>query len=292
MRIFATIFAGLAGLAFGSFLNVCLSRWPADESIVAPRSHCRHCEHVLAWWENVPLLSWIALGGRCRRCKARIGLRYPLVELAVGALWAFKTWQAAPQLLFAESPMLVVLVFVHAALQMALLWMLVALAALDAAEFWLPNFLTLPGLALGLADAALEAFWGAQLHAGASANSPVLLFAGRLAAAVFAAGFILAIRWLYWLMRHREGMGLGDVKLIAMLGAWLGLSGALLTLVLACMAGVVAALGMLAVPAVRRGEEHWGAQKLPFGTFLSIGGIVSSLWGTPIIAAYLRLAGF
>jgi len=91
IRILGTIFAGLLGLAFGSFLNVCLSRWPEGESVVKPRSHCRHCSHTLAWWENVPLASWLVLRGRCRGCGAWIGWRYPLVEAAVGGLWA---WQA------------------------------------------------------------------------------------------------------------------------------------------------------------------------------------------------------
>ena len=91
IRILGTIFAGLLGLAFGSFLNVCLSRWPAGESIIRPRSHCRQCSRTLAWWENVPLISWLALRGRCRTCRAWIGWRYPLVELAVGLLWVYRS---------------------------------------------------------------------------------------------------------------------------------------------------------------------------------------------------------
>src|SRR5215469_892037 len=96
IRIFSTVFAGLLGLAFGSFLNVCLSRCPAGESIVRPASHCRNCGHVLAWWENVPLVSWAALRGHCRQCGAWIGSRYVIVEAAVGGLWAFRAFQAFP----------------------------------------------------------------------------------------------------------------------------------------------------------------------------------------------------
>ena len=92
MRMLATVFAGLFGLAFGSFLNVCLSRWPHEESIVHPGSHCRQCQRTLAWWENIPVISWIALGGRCRTCRAWIGLRYPLVEISVAVLWATRNW--------------------------------------------------------------------------------------------------------------------------------------------------------------------------------------------------------
>lgn len=93
MRILGTILAALLGLAFGSFLNVCLSRWPEGESVVKPRSHCRNCERTLAWSENIPLLSWLALRGRCRTCGAKISWRYPLVESVVGALWAVIVWQ-------------------------------------------------------------------------------------------------------------------------------------------------------------------------------------------------------
>src|SRR5580692_3367600 len=95
IRILGTIFAGLLGLAFGSFLNVCLSRWPEGESVVKPRSHCRNCDHMLAWWENVPVVSWIVLRGRCRNCGTAISLRYPLVEFGVGVLWADVAWHDA-----------------------------------------------------------------------------------------------------------------------------------------------------------------------------------------------------
>jgi leader peptidase (prepilin peptidase)/N-methyltransferase len=114
----------------------------------------------------------------------------------------------------------------------------------------------------------------------------------RLLEILAAAALILLIRWLYKLIRLREGMGLGDAKLMALLAAWLGLPGALLAFALGAILGSVAALVLLAVPAARRGSETWAASKLPFGTFLCIGGIVSSLWGQPIIAAYLRWAGF
>src|SRR5947199_4290198 len=101
MIILGTILAGLMGLAFGSFLNVCLSRWPEGESVVKPRSHCRNCNRTLAWWENIPLVSWLALRGQCRTCSARISWRYPLVEFAVGGLWAVVGWRLIEQI---QSP--------------------------------------------------------------------------------------------------------------------------------------------------------------------------------------------
>jgi len=301
IRILGTIFAGLLGLAFGSFLNVCLSRWPEGESVVSPRSHCRNCDHSLAWWENVPLVSWLALRGRCRKCGAWIGWRYPLVELAVGALWAYIASGPYPDVPGDFiPPSLLIYVAATRILQMFLMWLLVAMAVLDAEHLWLPNFLTIPGIAIGLASAALDPFillkldslTGLPLTEGMETMRFGLWTPGvsRLVAILIAAGLILLIRWVYKLIRKREGMGLGDAKLMALLAAWLGLPGALLAFGLGAILGSGAALVVLAVPSARRWSESWAASKLPFGTFLCIGGIVSSLWGQPIIAAYMRWA--
>jgi leader peptidase (prepilin peptidase)/N-methyltransferase len=283
IRILGTIFAGLLGLAFGSFLNVCLSRWPAGESVVKPRSHCRNCEHTLAWWENVPLASWAVLRGRCRKCGTAIGWRYPLVELAVGVLWTIDAWHSYPAFFPLE----------YAAGLMILTWILVALAVLDAEHLWLPNALTLPGIALGVAWVFIqgEQFgWALEMPPSPWADAKE---AGKwLLGILAAAALILLIRWLYKLVRKREGMGLGDAKLMALLAAWLGLPGALLAFGLGAVIGSIVGLGLLLVPASRRGAETWAGSKLPFGTFLCIGGIVSSLWGQSMIAAYLRWAGF
>ncbi|MGB8259433.1 MAG: prepilin peptidase [Terracidiphilus sp.] len=298
IRALVTLFAALFGLAFGSFLNVCLSRWPEGESIVAPRSHCRHCEHALAWWENIPLLSWLALGGRCRKCQAWIGWRHPLVEGAVGALWALTAWQGLPGYSeLAPSSAASGYVFLEFS-QMLFLWLLVALAVLDVEHLWLPDALTLPGTALGFLVATFW-FWlnGNRVLAFYGAlgiqNELLLRFVGeRLAGIAVAALLILIIRWLYQLIRHREGLGLGDAKLMAMLAAWLGLPGALLAFVLGSFLGALAALVLLARPAARRDGSPWAQQKLPLGTFLCIGGIVSALWGQPLLALYWRWAGF
>src|ERR1039457_3474690 len=137
IRILGTIFAGLLGLAFGSFLNVCLSRWPQGESVVAPRSHCRNCTHTLTWWENIPLISWLVLRGRCRNCRTWIGVRYPLVEFAVGALWATSAWQFFYGISALDSPDIFIYVALAAAVEkMALYWLLVGLALLDAENLW------------------------------------------------------------------------------------------------------------------------------------------------------------
>jgi leader peptidase (prepilin peptidase)/N-methyltransferase len=294
IRILGTIFAGLLGLCFGSFLNVCLSRWPAGESVISPRSHCRHCGRTLAWWENVPLLSWLALRGRCRTCHAWIGWRYPLVELAVGALWAHAAWTFVDWAFVPGVPELALFKGLATLIgRLFFFWLLVALAVLDAEYLWLPNWLTLPVIAIGFAYSVVplpfdgvfaQASWGGSIQGRAAIASLISI--------LIAAGLILLIRWLYWLVRRREGIGLGDAKLMAMLAAWLGLPGALLAFVLGVALGGIAAVVVLVVPSARRDSESWALSKLPLGTFLCIGGIVSSLWGQPILAAYTRWAGF
>ncbi len=293
IRILGTAIAALLGLAFGSFLNVCLSRWPAGESIVKPPSHCRSCGRTLKWWENVPLASWLALRGRCRTCRAWIGWRYPLVEAAVGGLWAvigFRLFSPLPGAgtsiaMQQANPPYGLLGSIGL---MILCWLLVGLAVLDAEHLWLADAATIPGIVLGL---AYSLFWAQQVGAGLRPELWKIL-GMRLLAVLAAAGLILLIRLIYWLIRRREGIGLGDAKLMALLAAWLGLSGALLAFALGVALGAAAAVVLLALPAARASGENWALKKLPLGTFLCLGGIVSALWGGPILSAYLRWAGF
>jgi leader peptidase (prepilin peptidase)/N-methyltransferase len=303
IRILGTIFAGLLGLAFGSFLNVCLSRWPERESVVRPRSHCRNCDHTLAWWENVPLGSWIALRGRCRNCHTWIGWRYPLVELALGVLWAYIASGIFPVVPgdFIPASLLLYLL-ANGILQMLLIWLLVALAVLDAENLWLPDFLTIPGAVIGLGRAVFDPFVLVRLDSATGLPSMEGMAGlrlglwtpgiSRLGGMLVAALLVLFIRWLYRVIRRREGIGLGDAKLMALLAAWLGLPGALLAFGLGAILGACAALVLLAAPNPENSTERWSLRKLPLGTFLCVGGIVSGLWGQPIIAAYLRWAGF
>lgn len=288
-RIFVTVFAGLVGLVFGSFLNVCLSRWPAGESIVKPRSHCRSCGRTLAWWENVPLLSWLALGGRCRTCRARIGLRYVLVELAVGALWATIAWQTAGRFFSLAIDSHMPISFSPPFLEQAaatffgnliFTWLLVGLAALDAEHLWLPDIVTLPGILLGIVATILRGDTRAPLLV--SLTSPAFAIA-------IAGGLILLIRWIYWLVRLREGIGLGDAKLMAMVAAWIGLSGALLSFAIGVVLGALAGVAIL-MTSKPRDAEPARLTKLPLGTFLCLGGFVSVLWGAQILSVYLHWA--
>jgi leader peptidase (prepilin peptidase) / N-methyltransferase len=289
IRVLGTVFAALMGLAFGSFLNVCLTRWPAGESIVKPRSHCRNCGRTLAWWENVPLVSWLALRGRCRTCGTWIGWRYAIVEFAVAFTWAQIAWRFldwAPSL----SSTALSFEIARSVGRMIFCWLLIALAALDAEHLWLPDRLTWPGIALGFAYSIVPLPFGTTVAlADVGNNMHVQAAIVSLISILSAAGLILLIRWIYKLIRHREGLGLGDAKLMAMLAAWLGLQGALLSFAIGVLLGSLTAIVLL----VRRQEsESWASTKLPLGTFLCIGGIVASLCGQPIIATYLRWAGF
>ena len=289
LRILATIFAALLGLAFGSFLNVCLSRWPREESIVHPRSHCLQCGRTLAWWENIPLLSWMALRGRCRTCSAWIGIRYPLVEALVAALWAILVWYANEDVFAAGLPTNLRVLNIAATISgLGFFWLLVALAVLDVEHYWLPDFLTYPGIVIGIALKVLFEQFGVHNDLPRNPLHTLLISTGSAAAA---AAIILLVRWIYWLARRREGLGLGDAKLMAMLGAWLGLPLAFVALFIGVVLGAVVAVYVL-LRGPRQTEAGWSAAKLPLGTFLSIGGIISALWGQQILNAYLRWSGF
>ncbi len=296
--IYITVFVGVLGLAFGSFLNVCATRWPEEESIVKGRSHCRSCSRTLAWWENIPLLSWLALRGHCRTCKAWIGWRYPLAELAVGAVWAFSAWHT-----FLESPELstgsftydAVICLTNGIARIIFLWILVALAVMDAENLWLPDRLTFSGIALGFALAFARGGIDASMHFGGGfdawkhcvASSLFYWFIGAIASA---AG-ILIIRWVYIMIRGQEGIGMGDVKLIAMIGGWLGVHNAGLAFAIAVVLGALFALVLLALPSARTSKQPWRLTKLPFGIFLCIGAAVSAFWGPYLLATYLAWAG-
>jgi leader peptidase (prepilin peptidase)/N-methyltransferase len=295
MRILGTIFAGLLGLAFGSFLNVCLSRWPRGESIVLPRSHCLHCGRTLTWWENLPLLTWLALRGRCRTCRAWIGWRYPLVEFAVGALWAIAVWQFSDYDL--ELPPVAIYIGLISVLgKMLLCWLLVALAVLDHENLWLPDWITLPGTLIGflfaLSGTGLESLLPTPYAIQTTLRAVGWTALHDILAILAAAGLILLIRWVYWLIRHREGIGLGDAKLMALLAAWLGLPQTLLAFVLGVVLGAAVAVVLLLISSAHKDSESWALSKLPLGTFLCVGGLISSLWGGPILAIYMRWSGF
>ena len=262
-------------MAFGSFLNVVISRLPEGESIATPRSHCRNCDHTLAWWENLPILSWLLLRGRCRQCQNRISLRYPLIELAVAALWTLCWIKFGTRMFYwgigqnqiPPSFSHALVIFVGMAI---LCWLLVALAALDAEHFWLPDWITVPGIGLGVIFTVLRIVSGSDWN---TTVNPLLALALPVLSISFAAGVVIFIRLAYWLIRRQEGMGLGDAKLMAMLGSWLGLRGALESFALAIFGALIAALVWLAILAIRRKASEWAKMPLPLGTFLCLGAL-------------------
>jgi leader peptidase (prepilin peptidase)/N-methyltransferase len=255
---------------------------------------------VLTWQENLPVISWLALRGRCRGCNAWISARYVVVESAIAVLWAFAAWQSLPGSIDPATSTLLFWYQVSTLIaKMLLIWILVCLAILDAENLWLPDWITLPAIALGLARGILDlpllitrsVTTGIPLLDQIEASRwAIYAHAIELVIAVGAAAvLVLLIRGAYWLIRRREGIGIGDAKLMALLAAWLGFPGALFAFAVGVVLGALFALVMLAMP--RKPDDEWALLKLPLGTFLCIGGIVSSFWGRPIISAYMRWAG-
>ena len=274
---------GILGLCVGSFLNVVVhrlpkmleARWQADAADVLgqtaaansaaaepitlskPASRCPSCGHAIRWYENVPVISWLLLRGKCSACKTPISLRYPLVELTCGLLSAFIawhfgfTWQAGGMLL--------------------LTWGLLAMSLIDVDHQLLPDSLVLPLLWLGLIANSFglfssleDALWGA--------------IAGYLS--------LWSVYWLFKLVTGKEGMGYGDFKLLAMLGAWGGWQVLPLTILLSSLVGAVLGLIMLRL---RNAEA---STPIPFGPYLAIAGWIALIWGEQITSSYLQIAGF
>jgi leader peptidase (prepilin peptidase) / N-methyltransferase len=254
------ILVALLGLAFGSFLNVCIARVPRHESVVHPPSHCPRCGKPIQARDNIPLLSYVLLSGRCRSCHRSISWRYPAVEFANASLWlaCFLQFGATFQ----------------AAAMAVLCFLALGLAVMDAETMLLPDAFTLPGILLGILWSAASAAsaWPDRLRAAGMS----LLWAS------VAAGLILLIRAVYWLARKQEGMGLGDVKLFAMLGAWLGPQKSLLIFFLAVVTGALYGIFIIS-----QRRQRATPLRVPFGSFLCLAAIYAIFAGQQTIAWYL-----
>ncbi len=296
----------LIGLLFGSFLNVCITRLPKHQSIVTPRSRCPKCESPIRWYNNVPLLSWLLLRGRCRDCKQTISWRYPAVELAVG-FWFLVVGQelflqqvAKVSRLSGSTPAEYIGTFAFAIFG----FLLIGLMVMDWQTMVLPNAFTLTGIAIGLFLVCIQAIFlgpnedqvrltqhslhltspgGVTDNGNVFLTGPESLIFGRIAAVCGAALLLLLIRWLYKAIRHREGMGLGDVKLLAMIAAFLGFLPAVLSLFVGTLAAALYGVLLLA-----RGKAGT-ASKLPFGSFLCVGGLFAALYGNRLMNMYIAL---
>lgn len=242
-------------LAVGSFLNVCIHRIPKHLSIVNPGSSCPHCGYPLRWFDNIPVISYAMLRGRCRGCGAGISIRYPVVELITLAVFLMH------YAVFGWSALLVVRLLFACAL--------IVLFAIDLEHHLLPNVITLPGIGAGL-------LFSTVLPPGLQAALIGTLVGG---------GVLWLIGEAYYRYAGQEGMGGGDVKMLAMIGAFLGWKLVLVALVLSSVTGSV--IGMLVILS-RRGTMK---QALPYGTFLALGGLVASLIGDRIVAWYAGLYG-
>jgi leader peptidase (prepilin peptidase)/N-methyltransferase len=262
--------AGILGALLGSFLNVCVYRLPRNESIVTPRSRCPRCGKGIAWYDNVPVFSWLVLRARCRHCRAPISVQYPLVELAVAVIWAGSVaWQGV------SLDALIAAVFAT---------LLLGIALTDAQFYIIPDALSLGGMAVGLIFALLPggvAWW--------------IGFVG----AALGYGLLWTVRWLGDLALRRgliggeeldsvldEGekptsMGEGDLRMMAMVGAFLGPAGVLLTVFLGALAG-----SLVFLPLRLLGKRI----AIPFGVFLAVGALLAFVFGDGLIAWYLRVA--
>jgi len=256
------VYAAVLGLIVGSYLNVVVYRLPRGISTVLPRSRCPECDEAIRAIDNVPVLSFVLLGGRCRACGARISWRYPLIEAATAILFVAcllrfgVTFEAPVAALFCS--------------------LMLVLAIIDVDHMFLPDALTWPGIALGILLQPLLPW--ARLWDG-----PWGAMAGAAAGALLGAGVLLAV-WLAWLLiRHEEGMGLGDVKMLAVIGAFLGWKGVLVALFFGALSGATVGLTLMAFGGL-------GAKsKLPFGAFLAFGGLVALFAGEPLVRAYALL---
>lgn len=258
-----TVLAGVLGLVFGSFFNVCIWRIPRGMSISSPSSHCPRCRKPIRSYDNVPVLSWLILRGRCRDCGKPISVRYPLVEALTGLLFVAACVRFGPGLLAVKAAVFSSL--------------LIVTAFIDLDHKVLPYQLTIPGLGLGLAGGLI----------------PPPNLGGAFAGAAAGAGFVVAA-WLLWrfvpVLRRlfrvetRDAMGGGDVPYAAMVGAFIGLRSLAVALFAAAIFGVIIGYTLRALGRGRRGQE------VPFGPFLALGGLVGFFFGPQLFALYLRIA--
>jgi leader peptidase (prepilin peptidase) / N-methyltransferase len=274
----------LLGLALGSFLNVCISRIPREQSIVTPGSHCPVCGASIRWYDNLPLLSWMFLRGRCRDCRAPISLRYPIVELLTAVLFvAFyvcfgPTWLTVKFCIFSL--------------------LLVGLLFMDAETGLLPREFTYPGIVLGLAfswvaptDSAGTQFLLRAYGVGLSTVQVSLL--DSVLGALLGTGFFFVSAGIYFLLRKRQGMGAGDFALIAMAGAFLGLKLTLLVIFLAPLTATIYAFMRMARNIVGSGGarasvgEMLQSWEIPFGVFLSASSLLTAFFGERLWRWYL-----
>ncbi|CAN5678413.1 A24 family peptidase [soil metagenome] len=254
----AWAFAGVVGAAIGSFLNVCIYRWPAEQSVISPPSRCPSCGHALAWRDNIPVIGWLLLRGRCRYCGVAVSAQYPIIELATSLIWIAAVVRFGPSV---EA--------LHSAL---FLTILLGIAMTDAREMVIPDQFTLVGAAMGIALAAVP--------------GGLPLTVALLGAAV-GYGLLWVVKLTAEKALGKPALGVGDIHMMLFVGAFIGVPGMLLTLMLGSIFGL-----LLGVPFTwLRGRLTVMNTYLPLGTFLALGAAVAHVWGDTIIAMYLAWIG-
>lgn len=266
--------AFLFGLLIGSFLNVCIHRWPRDESVVKPRSRCPHCERQIEARDNVPVLSYLMLRGRCRYCSRIISWRYPLVEALNACLYAGLVWK------FGLDAFTVKAAFFAS--------MMLVLIFTDIEHYILPDEITLGGLAIGLIlslflpmpEGLMKFLW---MIGGGAPDWRWLSLTESVAGAVLFGGGLWVLRELYYRIRGVDGLGLGDVKMAAMMGAFWGFGYTLLILLIGSLGGAL--VGMIVVLV---GGKKWNYE-MPFGSYLGAAALVVTIWGDTLFGLYWKV---
>jgi leader peptidase (prepilin peptidase)/N-methyltransferase len=267
----------LFGLIFGSFLNVCIRRVPRRESIVTPGSHCPACGHDIRWYDNIPVLSYVLLRGQCRDCGRGISPLYPLVEILTAAAFMLEYWRYGLTLEFVKG-----LIFAM---------LMIVLIFTDLRERRIPHRISLPGIGLGIAfsffvpvDSRPIGWMLAQWRVFPS--SLLLSLMGAFAGALIGGGLFFVVGEMFYYIRHKEGLGFGDVMLMLLVGTFLGPPLTLMTILLGSLLGTIVAIPLNVATSKFR-DYQW-----PYGTFLGIIALYASIGGTSLLHAYLRWGGF
>jgi leader peptidase (prepilin peptidase)/N-methyltransferase len=278
--LFYQVYAFAMGAVIGSFLNVCILRWPRERSIVRPRSRCPSCGHQLEWFENIPVFSWIFLRAKCRVCEEPISIQYPLIELIVAIGWVLSVNAFGPT---------------FTAIRVAVFGtILLGVAVTDLKEYLIPDGFTLSGLVIALLTAAVGFIRGDA--------SPFASPYDAMIGACAGAGLIAIIGWIGEIAMGKEAMGLGDVTLMAVVGAALGPQRAITTVFLGALLGTVAWVGIIAPLTWLRRTPARGAQTelalggggaaaiplVPFGVFLAPAAVINLIWGEQIMRLVIR----
>jgi leader peptidase (prepilin peptidase)/N-methyltransferase len=262
----------LVGACFGSFLNVCISRWPDGLSVVRPRSRCPNCGHQITALENIPVFSWIFMRGRCRGCGNPISFQYPLVEIIVGLVWMLSFFYYGLTFTAARVAMLITV--------------LIGIAITDMKRYLIPDGFTVFGIIWVMVTAIISLFIGdGEPFAGAY---------DALLGACVGAGAIAIAGWLGEVALKKEAMGFGDVTLMAMVGGAVGPDRALITIFLGALIGAVVFLAIvypISYMRARRTNSEFDPPLVPFGVFLAPAAVVALFWGDRLITAYTRLSG-